>query len=115
MPKTSADRKSVVEGEKYSCRGRHTRYIGDWSSDVCSSDLIKELDMNYVKWLSVAAVLAIAPTVALPDEALEKDAQDANQWVLPLGSYGGIRHSKLTQINAKNVGRSEERRGGREV
>src|SRR5437879_3937150 len=26
-------------GKKYSSRRRHTRYIGDWSSDVCSSDL----------------------------------------------------------------------------
>src|SRR5437879_10177637 len=25
----------------FSSRRRHTRYIGDWSSDVCSSDLIK--------------------------------------------------------------------------
>src|SRR5437764_327339 len=24
---------------EYSSRRRHTRYIGDWSSDVCSSDL----------------------------------------------------------------------------
>src|SRR5437879_2439508 len=24
---------------KHSSRRRHTRYIGDWSSDVCSSDL----------------------------------------------------------------------------
>src|SRR5437762_12934010 len=24
----------------FSSRGRHTRYIGDWSSDVCSSDLL---------------------------------------------------------------------------
>src|SRR5437879_7553756 len=26
----------------FSSRRRHTRYIGDWSSDVCSSDLKKE-------------------------------------------------------------------------
>src|SRR5436189_6371062 len=26
----------------FSSRRRHTRYIGDWSSDVCSSDLIVE-------------------------------------------------------------------------
>src|ERR1017187_4180430 len=25
----------------FSSRRRHTRYIGDWSSDVCSSDLVK--------------------------------------------------------------------------
>ena len=24
----------------FSSRRRHTRYIGDWSSDVCSSDLL---------------------------------------------------------------------------
>src|SRR5437879_13348503 len=27
----------------FSSRRRHTRYIGDWSSDVCSSDLIEGL------------------------------------------------------------------------
>src|SRR5437762_6054560 len=27
----------------FSSRRRHTRYIGDWSSDVCSSDLIRIL------------------------------------------------------------------------
>src|SRR5437762_12019853 len=26
----------------FSSRRRHTRYIGDWSSDVCSSDLAEE-------------------------------------------------------------------------
>src|SRR5437762_9152952 len=28
----------------FSSRRRHTRYIGDWSSDVCSSDLFRVLD-----------------------------------------------------------------------
>src|SRR5437764_1989632 len=28
----------------FSSRRRHTRYIGDWSSDVCSSDLIADVD-----------------------------------------------------------------------
>src|SRR5437764_9983304 len=27
----------------FSSRRRHTRYIGDWSSDVCSSDLMQEI------------------------------------------------------------------------
>src|ERR1017187_2537439 len=27
----------------FSSRGRHTRYIGDWSSDVCSSDLSRPM------------------------------------------------------------------------
>src|SRR5437763_10596301 len=28
----------------FSSRRRHTRYIGDWSSDVCSSDLVSAMD-----------------------------------------------------------------------
>src|SRR5437763_17083722 len=31
----------------FSSRRRHTRYIGDWSSDVCSSDLIDTFNMNW--------------------------------------------------------------------
>src|SRR5437879_1671986 len=30
----------------FSSRRRHTRYIGDWSSDVCSSDLLRPLEMT---------------------------------------------------------------------
>jgi lanthanide-dependent methanol dehydrogenase len=40
---------------------------------------------------------------AIAAEPLETEAQDANQWVLPLGSYSAIRHSKLNQINPDNV------------
>src|SRR5437762_9501329 len=29
----------------FSSRRRHTRYIGDWSSDVCSSDLVRKADV----------------------------------------------------------------------
>src|SRR5437762_5490203 len=29
----------------FSSRRRHTRYIGDWSSDVCSSDLTRRSDV----------------------------------------------------------------------
>src|SRR5215210_8312168 len=28
----------------FSSRRRHTRYIGDWSSDVCSSDLVSAVE-----------------------------------------------------------------------
>jgi len=60
--------------------------------------------MNRIKWMSLGIVLCSAMVgISRADEALEKDAQDSNQWVLPLGSYSGIRHSKLTQINTKNA------------
>src|SRR5437763_10727923 len=38
----------------FSSRRRHTRYIGDWSSDVCSSDLSLEQRMATGIGLTVA-------------------------------------------------------------
>src|SRR5205807_2817518 len=40
----------------FSSRRRHTRLQGDWSSDVCSSDLIGSVDCNELK-LSTLTVL----------------------------------------------------------
>src|SRR5437762_4673798 len=39
---------SVVLFFFFSSRRRHTRYIGDWSSDVCSSDLERILNLIIV-------------------------------------------------------------------
>src|SRR5437762_8357294 len=36
----------------FSSRRRHTRYIGDWSSDVCSSDLMQAELQERRKWVS---------------------------------------------------------------
>src|SRR6266487_4348453 len=44
----------------FSSRRRHTRWTGDWSSDVCSSDLVAELAA-----LAVRALPDLAPRVAL--------------------------------------------------
>jgi len=41
--------------------------------------------MNRIKWMSLGIVLCSAMVgISRADEALEKDAQDSNQWVLPL-------------------------------
>src|SRR5437879_8067328 len=34
----------------FSSRRRHTRYIGDWSSDVCSSDLARRFGEDEETW-----------------------------------------------------------------
>src|SRR5437879_7698229 len=34
----------------FSSRRRHTRYIGDWSSDVCSSDLWERPFLGVAMW-----------------------------------------------------------------
>lgn len=65
--------------------------------------------MSSMKYVAAGVAFCVSalivPTIALADEALEKAAQDPNQWVLPLGSYSGIRHSTLTQINPRNAGK----------
>ncbi len=61
--------------------------------------------MNCMKWLSVAVALSTSAVSALAQNDLDKTSQDPNQWVLPLGSYSGIRHSKLSQINTRNAGK----------
>jgi len=35
----------------------------------------------------------------------EKSAQDSGEWTIPLGSYSATRHSRLNQIDSKNVGK----------
>jgi PQQ-dependent dehydrogenase (methanol/ethanol family) len=59
--------------------------------------------MNCNKWVYAAVALFATSAVALANDSLEKESQDGNQWVLPLGSYHGIRHSKLSQITTKNA------------
>src|SRR5436189_374920 len=44
----------------FSSRRRHTRYIGDWSSDVCSSDLFALIDSGRTHdRVSVAVALVV--------------------------------------------------------
>src|SRR3989454_12398755 len=53
-PRTCYERRYYEHRFFFSSRRRHTRLQGDWSSDVCSSDLIDELisaiDGNRVDW-----------------------------------------------------------------
>src|SRR5437879_9557845 len=47
----------------FSSRRRHTRYIGDWSSDVCSSDLSRIAASRYsTRPASSGAIAASART-----------------------------------------------------
>jgi lanthanide-dependent methanol dehydrogenase len=55
--------------------------------------------------ITFGACLVLAPVASVADDSLQKDSQDPNQWIIPLGNYSGIRHSKLTQITSKNAGK----------
>src|SRR5437764_3834552 len=70
----------------FSSRRRHTRYIGDWSSDVCSSDLPgpgqREKPMRLREF--IAAVAVAAPVAAL---AAACDAPEHRQFDFWLGEW----------------------------
>src|SRR5437764_6202643 len=46
----------------FSSRRRHTRYIGDWSSDVCSSDLAADAARRDQLHLAVVAAVFESPS-----------------------------------------------------
>src|SRR5258706_12154558 len=85
----------------FSSRRRHTRLVSDWSSDVCSSDLLAESHANLGNALAQKGDLAEA--VRAYQQALEIDSN--NPAILNnLGHAQARRHEY----------RSEERRVGKE-
>jgi PQQ-dependent dehydrogenase (methanol/ethanol family) len=58
--------------------------------------------MNLRKQL-ICLAAGLCGFAAIGAGPLDTEAQDANQWVLPLGSYSAIRHSKLNQITPDNA------------
>src|SRR5437879_11594361 len=92
----------------FSSRRRHTRYIGDWSSDVCSSDLASIPQSNTV----------LTGTTALVQDTRTFQAQYQQNWSFGLNaqmSYAS-QYTKLNSqfFNLNPYSRSEERRVGKE-
>src|SRR5437879_10123203 len=57
----------------FSSRRRHTRYIGDWSSDVCSSDLYGLFDRVVpAADLTAAARTQVGQWIAFPPLAVQR-------------------------------------------
>src|SRR5437867_13422883 len=86
----------------FSSRRRHTRSYGDWSSDVCSSDLDADLGDQ-----DMGGRVADAPDGGQAGEDGTKGAQRVLQARLEL-THGGVECIDLAQV------RSEERRVGKE-
>src|SRR5437879_12762955 len=91
----------------FSSRRRHTRYIGDWSSDVCSSDLgtpFGDPQASRVEKLEV-----------LPREILMHKPGLAQQ-MLVIAHYGDGASRDVTRSEERRVGkgyRERERTVGR--
>src|SRR5437762_11156366 len=86
----------------FSSRRRHTRYIGDWSSDVCSSDLI---DPEYLPFIGLMFVGLVLRFWDLGYKALHHDESLHAFYAWRLFDGQGYVHDPM---------RSEERRVGKE-
>src|SRR5437764_9161211 len=94
----------------FSSRRRHTRYIGDWSSDVCSSDLQADVMRN--------VVAAVNSSIQFNKKNFWIDPVSHNQY------YVGVQYPEKdvrsldtlleVPITGPNQKRSEERRVGKE-
>src|SRR5437762_10761351 len=86
----------------FSSRRRHTRYIGDWSSDVCSSDLIERV-------LGANAVRRLGAEVGLEEPQYRSEDRHAGQ-----AELAAFQFQPLGEILFQQRVRSEERRVGKE-
>src|SRR5207248_8971355 len=90
----------------FSSRRRHTRSYGDWSSDVCSSDLEPDV-LHIVRVRAVALAAATGNAVVVLASADSRSAAVAGRV--------GLRRNKPAGVDVRGVaGRSEERRVGKE-
>src|SRR5437764_2733624 len=67
----------------FSSRRRHTRYIGDWSSDVCSSDLVIQ---NHL--LQLLAFTAMEEPLSFEPRSLRAEKIKVLSGITPVGPLG---------------------------
>src|SRR5256885_12632684 len=84
----------------FSSRRRHTRLQGDWSSDVCSSDLLPtKKGLSALRWVS--EIWAMRKVMAL-------------LLLVPISGCNGMGSLALNDSGLGREWRSEERRVGKE-
>src|SRR5256885_9287373 len=83
----------------FSSRRRHTRLQGDWSSDVCSSDLQPE---------------SLLPVLSKSVEESLADVRRFEGHLRGSGFFPNARHARVGWVGARPEERSEERRVGKE-
>src|SRR6266487_5817929 len=66
----------------FSSRRRHTRWTGDWSSDVCSSDLVVEVYVSLKPGFSPGKEMEDKVSKAIETE-IGKIARPKNVWIVP--------------------------------
>src|SRR5207302_2320142 len=93
----------------FSSRRRHTRFSRDWSSDVCSSDLLRSF---MAPTCSTTAALVVGDALAMALMKLRNFQPEDFARFHPGGQLG--KRLLLTVRDLMRTGRSEERRVGKE-
>src|SRR2546430_5688681 len=93
-------REYVISVFFFSSRRRHTRFDCDWSSDVCSSDLVHRFGLR-----EEAVQEVVDPEVVLLLEARVRDAFHHRELLVRM---------RQAEEELEQVVRSEERRVGKE-
>src|SRR5699024_11467360 len=92
---------------------RHTRSKRDWSSDVCSSDLAEEVNLNKLDQ-AVSIIFSLSGHSKEVDLSTDEVFTDEEERSITLLNQSGIKE-KLTIGKQNDEGtRSEERRVGKE-
>src|SRR5688572_32047481 len=98
----SGESGSVQEFFFFSSRRRHTRFDCDWSSDVCSSDLMSLWRVRAL--LAVVAVaMAVGLSAALAGQTGATPSTGDTEWRFFGGDAGATRYSPANQISSDNV------------
>src|ERR1017187_10960889 len=95
-----------LPGFFFSSRRRHTRYIGDWSSDVCSSDLCPFATASTAVGGAAALKLSMCEPSASFSQAYENP--DSSEYCI-MSPKGGSVMTK-SKLLGDRFPRSEERR-----
>src|SRR5207302_4164818 len=90
----------------FSSRRRHTRFSRDWSSDVCSSDLLRALEHHVLE--EVGEPGAVLRLGAKADAVVDRQGRDGD------GVVGREHHPQAVVELLVLHWRSEERRVGKE-
>src|SRR6266496_987699 len=98
----------------FSSRRRHTRSLRDWSSDVCSSDLPDDGDLDFNGAVADPAVVEEAfaawkAQIAAADEWLDGQIDLDAVVLTPRGEQVGIRHILIHMIEeyARHCGHAD--------
>src|SRR5207248_7461915 len=94
---------------------RHTRSYGDWSSDVCSSDLLDKEDRNLLVANPGSGTVAVLPVGADGRLGEASDVVQAGGNGRDPGRPAGSHPQGVALDPANRFARSEERREGKRV